>query len=81
MVYSSQFDRRLNRLPIGEFVKAAHLSPKVLGQDAKRWEDWVFLFAQKQQLEACDQFPLRIFITHLLVVRSLFLMFLSSHLN
>ncbi|EMD40305.1 hypothetical protein CERSUDRAFT_121110 [Gelatoporia subvermispora B] len=33
-----------------EFAKAAKLCPKVCGQDAKRWEDWVFVFAQKHQL-------------------------------
>ncbi|RDX46971.1 vacuolar assembling protein VPS41 [Lentinus brumalis] len=36
----------------GEFVKAAHLCPKVCGQDTKRWEDWIFVFAQKHQLQA-----------------------------
>ncbi|KZT70226.1 vacuolar protein sorting-associated protein 41 [Daedalea quercina L-15889] len=36
----------------GDWVKAARLCPKVCGQDAKRWEDWIFLFAQKHQLQA-----------------------------
>ncbi|CDO75230.1 hypothetical protein BN946_scf184895.g10 [Trametes cinnabarina] len=36
----------------GDFVKAARLCPKVCGQDTKRWEDWIFLFAQKHQLQA-----------------------------
>ncbi|KAI0685116.1 vacuolar assembling protein VPS41 [Cerioporus squamosus] len=36
----------------GDFVKAAHLCPKVCGQDTKRWEDWIFVFAQKHQLQA-----------------------------
>ena len=36
----------------GEFVKAARLCPKVCGQDTKRWEDWIFVFAQKHQLQA-----------------------------
>ncbi|TDL30074.1 vacuolar assembling protein VPS41 [Rickenella mellea] len=35
----------------GEYEKAAHLCPKVLGQDAKRWEDWIFVFAQRKQLK------------------------------
>ncbi|KAI5121199.1 hypothetical protein M0805_006000 [Coniferiporia weirii] len=35
----------------GEYAKAAHLCPKVLGQDSKRWEDWIFIFAQKNQLQ------------------------------
>ncbi|OCH94458.1 vacuolar protein sorting-associated protein 41 [Obba rivulosa] len=34
----------------GEYAKAAQLCPKVCGQDAKRWEDWIFAFAQKHQL-------------------------------
>ncbi|KIP02254.1 hypothetical protein PHLGIDRAFT_130843 [Phlebiopsis gigantea 11061_1 CR5-6] len=36
----------------GDFVKAARLCPKVCGQDAKRWEDWIFVFAQKHHLQA-----------------------------
>ncbi|KAH9833885.1 vacuolar protein sorting-associated protein 41 [Rhodofomes roseus] len=36
----------------GDWVKAARLCPKVCGQDPKRWEDWIFLFAQKHQLQA-----------------------------
>ncbi|KAJ8501707.1 hypothetical protein ONZ51_g465 [Trametes cubensis] len=35
-----------------DFVKAARLCPKVCGQDTKRWEDWIFVFAQKHQLQA-----------------------------
>ncbi|KLO05976.1 vacuolar assembling protein VPS41 [Schizopora paradoxa] len=36
----------------GDFDKAAHMCPRVLGQDTQRWENWIFLFAQKQQLNA-----------------------------
>ena len=36
----------------GDFVKAARLCPKVCGHDTKRWEDWIFVFAQKHQLQA-----------------------------
>ncbi|KAI0089341.1 vacuolar assembling protein VPS41 [Irpex rosettiformis] len=36
----------------GEFGKAARLCPKVCGQDIKRWEDWIFVFVQKHQLQA-----------------------------
>ncbi|GJE87282.1 vacuolar assembling protein VPS41 [Phanerochaete sordida] len=35
-----------------EFVKAARLCPKVCRHDTKRWEDWIFVFAQKHQLQA-----------------------------
>ncbi|KAI6166436.1 hypothetical protein EDD17DRAFT_1471219 [Pisolithus thermaeus] len=35
----------------GDFVKAARLCPKVCGQDAKRWEDWIFVFAQSRNLQ------------------------------
>lgn len=37
--------------PAGEFVKAAKLTPKVCGHDPKRWEDWIFAFAEKRQLQ------------------------------
>ncbi|KAG1743621.1 uncharacterized protein EDB91DRAFT_1125116 [Suillus paluster] len=36
----------------GNFVKAASLCPIVCGTDVGRWEDWVFVFAQNQQLQA-----------------------------
>ncbi|KAI0315153.1 vacuolar assembling protein VPS41 [Amylostereum chailletii] len=35
----------------GEFAKAAKLCPKVCSHDTKRWEDWIFVFAQKQRLQ------------------------------
>ncbi|CED82100.1 Pyridoxalphosphate-dependent enzyme/predicted threonine synthase [Phaffia rhodozyma] len=34
-----------------EYEKAASLCPRVLDQDKKAWEDWIFLFAQKHQLQ------------------------------
>ena len=37
----------------GSFAKAARLCPKVCAQDAKRWEDWIWVFAQKQHLQVC----------------------------
>ena len=37
--------------PIGEYTKGAHLCPKVCGQNVKRWEDWIFVFAQKGQID------------------------------
>ncbi|KAH9910297.1 uncharacterized protein B0H18DRAFT_1130398 [Fomitopsis serialis] len=40
----------------GNWAKAARLCPKVCGQDLKRWEDWIFLFAQKHQLQAIIPF-------------------------
>ncbi len=39
----------------GDFAKAAKLFSKVCGQDTKRWEDWIFVFAQKQQLQVSAQ--------------------------
>lgn len=36
----------------GDFVKAAQLCPKVCAHDSKRWEDWIFTFAGKRQLQA-----------------------------
>lgn len=36
---------------LGQFTKAARLCPKVCGQDVKRWEDWIFVFAQNRHLQ------------------------------
>ncbi|TFK69442.1 vacuolar assembling protein VPS41 [Pluteus cervinus] len=36
----------------GDFVKAARLCPKVCAGDSKRWEDWIFVFSEKHQLQA-----------------------------
>ncbi|KAI0789305.1 vacuolar protein sorting-associated protein 41 [Abortiporus biennis] len=36
----------------GEYGKAARLCPKVCGQDAKRWEDWIYVFIHHHQLQA-----------------------------
>ena len=38
----------------GDFVKAAKLCPKVCAHDSKRWEDWIFAFAQRKQLQVCE---------------------------
>ncbi|KPV76970.1 uncharacterized protein RHOBADRAFT_51945 [Rhodotorula graminis WP1] len=35
----------------GQFGKAAETCPKILGINAKLWEDWVFLFADKGRLD------------------------------
>lgn len=35
----------------GQFEKAGETCPKILGINAKMWEDWVFLFADKGRLE------------------------------
>lgn len=34
-----------------QFSKAAEMIPKILGINAKLWEDWVFLFADKGHME------------------------------
>lgn len=36
---------------IGDFAKAARLCPKVCAHVQKRWEDWIFVFAEKHQLQ------------------------------
>ncbi|KAM0792872.1 hypothetical protein ACM66B_002635 [Microbotryomycetes sp. NB124-2] len=36
----------------GQWDKAAKACPRVLGINAKRWEDWVFLFAERGHLDA-----------------------------
>ncbi|KAL1735575.1 hypothetical protein EV714DRAFT_243652 [Schizophyllum commune] len=40
----------------GEYEKAARLCPKVCGHDSKRWEHWIFVFAEKRQLQAVIPF-------------------------
>ncbi|KAG1870933.1 vacuolar assembling protein VPS41 [Suillus tomentosus] len=35
----------------GNFAKAASLCPRVCGTDVERWESWIFVFAQSQQLQ------------------------------
>lgn len=48
-------DQGFPELFTGDFTKAAKLFSKVCGQDTKRWEDWIFVFAQKQQLQVSSQ--------------------------
>ncbi|KAJ3825366.1 hypothetical protein F5880DRAFT_1638492, partial [Lentinula raphanica] len=36
----------------GSFPKAAQFLPKVCGRDPKRWEDWIFVFAEKRHLQS-----------------------------
>jgi hypothetical protein len=45
------------KLGLGDFAKAAKLCPKVCAHDSKRWEDWIFIFAQQNQLNVCH--PIR----------------------
>lgn len=35
----------------GQYAKAAETCPKILGINAKLWEDWVFLFADKGEIK------------------------------
>lgn len=35
----------------GQYDAAAAATPKILGINAKLWEDWVFLFADKGKLD------------------------------
>ncbi|KAG2086160.1 uncharacterized protein F5147DRAFT_729267 [Suillus discolor] len=35
----------------GNFAKAASLCPRVCSADIERWENWIFVFAQSQQLQ------------------------------
>lgn len=69
---------------VDEFAKAAKLTPKVCGHDSKRWEDWIFVFAEKRQLQASPfppmiLFPVRGLGTYGPLHRSLFLTFLLNH--
>ncbi|EGG04553.1 uncharacterized protein MELLADRAFT_88735 [Melampsora larici-populina 98AG31] len=40
----------------GQYETAAKASPAILGNNAKAWEDWIFLFTEKGQLEVCYDF-------------------------
>ncbi|KAI5478965.1 vacuolar protein sorting VPS41 [Pseudohyphozyma bogoriensis] len=40
----------------GKFEKAAETCPKILGINAKLWEDWVFLFANKGHMQTIIPF-------------------------
>ncbi|EDR12623.1 vacuolar assembling protein VPS41 [Laccaria bicolor S238N-H82] len=40
----------------GDFLKAAKLTPKVCAHDPKIWEGWIFVFADKRQLQAIIPF-------------------------
>jgi len=66
-----------DNLLIGEFMKAARLTPKVCGHDSKRWEDWIFAFADKRQLQVA--MLLYMTIRQLIDLRLLFLMFRPTH--
>jgi hypothetical protein len=37
---------------VGQYEKAAATCPKILGINAKLWEDWVFMFADKGHMQA-----------------------------
>lgn len=36
----------------GDYARAAKLCPKVCAHDPKKWEDWIFVFVEKHQLQA-----------------------------
>ncbi|ORY90935.1 hypothetical protein BCR35DRAFT_275010 [Leucosporidium creatinivorum] len=40
----------------GQYAKAAETCPKILGINAKLWEDWVFLFADKGEIKTIIPF-------------------------
>ena len=46
----SNVDCTDSTLSVGQFETAAAATPKILGINAKLWEDWVFLFADKGQM-------------------------------
>lgn len=37
----------------GSFPKAAQFLPKICARDPKRWEHWIFVFAEKRHLQVC----------------------------
>ena len=38
---------------LGDFVKAAKVCSKFCARDSKLWEDWIFVFEEKKQLQVC----------------------------
>lgn len=54
----SSWVHRLHSL--GSYTEAAALMPKVFGKDSKLWEDWIFLYVQKGQLQASALYSLDI---------------------
>lgn len=50
----------------GEFEKAAGLFPKILGTNAKQWEDWVFYFADKGHIKVSKSCWIRLSATRLM---------------
>ncbi|KAG5460394.1 MAG: LOW QUALITY PROTEIN: hypothetical protein BJ554DRAFT_7565, partial [Olpidium bornovanus] len=46
----------LRNLRKGEYDRAAALCSKVLSDDARRWEDWVFRFTELRQLKAISPY-------------------------
>ncbi|KAF7984727.1 hypothetical protein HWV62_11658 [Athelia sp. TMB] len=40
----------------GDYVKASRLCPKVCGQDAGRWERWIWVFAERKHLHTIIPF-------------------------
>lgn len=45
-------------------MKAARLCPKVCGHERKHWEDWIFVFAEKHQLQVSDEVVLHVILTY-----------------
>ena len=42
---------------LGDFVKAAKVCSKFCARDSKLWEDWIFVFEEKKQLQVCTNSP------------------------
>ena len=48
-----------------DFKKAAQLCPKVFGQDAHLWEDMIFAYAQRNELQVPISLPLPLSETYI----------------
>ena len=54
--FSAILGDQLSVMRLGDFLKAAKLTPKVCAHDPKIWEGWIFVFADKRQLQVSPYF-------------------------
>ena len=47
---------------LGDFVRAAKVCSKFCARDSKLWEDWIFVFEEKKQLQVSKIFDFFLYI-------------------
>lgn len=65
---------------LGDFVKAAKVCSKFCARDSKLWEDWIFVFEEKKQLQVRKIFDLFLNNCRSVKCDSLFLIRPSFHM-